>query len=216
MKTHYNFIVCKKYHEKRTIPLYNTIGKYITSNNDSFSLIGHKSIDDIPILELCDSDGYLSAINKSLNGMIYHLNHKTEFDYFFMGDDDTYINFDNLQKFINVIKDRKNIEIFGCTGPICNDGRLHITGGSGWLCNRKTFNVLADHIQKRYITHYKFSDVSIALNVHDYNSINSEKIEFIEVPEFLNPWKPLIDISKIITFHMKDEYTHYDLYHRTN
>lgn len=212
MKTLFNYIVCEKYHNNRTVPLYNTAGKIIRNRGDIFCLSGSKQIDDIKILCVSDSDDYLSAIHKTLNSMIYHYDNKTQFDFFFMCDDDTYINFKNYDAFLEIIKNRNSNEIYGCTGSINGDGRIHATGGPGWVMNRKTFDLIVPHIKKCYITHEVHSDVSVALNVHDYNDKNQNKIQFIEVPEFLHPHKPMTDLNKIITFHIMDKFSYQMLY----
>lgn len=215
MKTHFNFLVCEKHHQKRTIPLYNTACQIIKDRNDSFSFIGSQLSSDqtLPILKLAKTDDYYSAIDKTLLGMIYHYEQQTEFDYFWVCDDDTYINFINYDLFLSKIHTRQNnLEIYGCTGPINGDGRTHVTGGPGILLNRKTFQTIVPHIKTHYITHIINSDVSLALNVHHYNTTHSERIAFIEVPEFLNPNLPLTNFNKLITYHIRDQYTYQQLY----
>jgi hypothetical protein len=209
-------MVCENYHQKRTLPLYNTACHIIKQREDSFSLIGSQISQNttLPILKLAETDDYYSAIDKTLLGMIHHYDNQTNFDYFFICDDDTYINFINYDLFLKKIESRqKQLEIYGCTGPINGDGRIHVTGGPGILLNRATFQTIVPYIKKYYIRHVINSDVSLALNIHHYNMTNNPPIEFVEVPEFLNPNKMLHDLKKIITYHIRDQYDYYQLYH---
>lgn len=99
--TIYNFQVCEKFHNTRTRALYNTICKKITEKGERFYLIsGFRQKDDMPLLKLTHNDDYMSAIDKTLQCFLYHFLHNTEFEYFFYGDDDTFINFRNLDNFI--------------------------------------------------------------------------------------------------------------------
>lgn len=211
MKTLFNFIVCEKYHKSRTVPLYNTIGKIIKNKGDILSLVGSKQLDDIPILKIHEKDEYEDAKHKTLKSIIYHYDNKTEFDYFFMGDDDTYINFENFNLFLEKIKHIESLQIYGCIGFINHSPVLHATGGPGWLLSKKTFDVIAPHIKFNYILHH-YGDAAVGLNVHDYNEKNTNQIKYVEVPEFFSPHNGIPDFNKIITFHMRNFKTHNELY----
>jgi len=208
MTTQFNFNVCNAYYSKRTLPLYEYYYSIIHDRNDKMCLFGsNQHIDShIPIIGICDTDDYLSAIDKTLNGILYHYENKTDFDFYFIGDDDTFINFNNYDKFLQLIKDSKTPCVYGSTGPTVYN-TLHVTGGPGILLNRYSFDLVAPIIKERYIKDSSFSDVSLALNIDEYNKFAKTKIEFIEVPEFLNPHKELTDINKIITYHIRDKFS---------
>jgi hypothetical protein len=213
MTTQFNFNVCNAYYSKRTLPLYEYYYSIIHDRNDKMCLFGsNQHIDShIPIIGICDTDDYLSAIDKTLNGILYHYENKTDFDFYFIGDDDTFINFNNYDKFLDLIKDEKRPRLYGSTGPT-DHNLIHITGGPGIIINRVAFDIIAPFIKQNKIKDRSFSDVSLALNIHECNKHINKKIEFIEVPEFLNPHKPLTDINKIISYHIRDRYTFDDLY----
>jgi hypothetical protein len=212
MITQFSFMACNAYHERRTIPLYEYYLKCLEGRKDSLTIFGcYNCKTDIPIIGICERDDYLSAIDKTLNGIIYHHDKKTDFDFYFIGDDDTFLNFKNYDKFLELIKDEKRPRLYGSTGPT-DHNLIHITGGPGILINRVAFDIIAPFIKQNKIKDRSFSDVSLALNIHECNKHIDEKIEFIEVPEFLNPHKPLVDINKIISYHIRDRYTFDDLY----
>jgi len=177
---------------------------------DDYYLIGtnvmeKRHCNEMPIIGVTERDDYLSAIDKTLNAMIYHYNKKTDFDYYFIGDDDTFVNLKNYDVIISELSEMSDILfIGGSTGVINNDGRIHVTGGPGIIMNKKTFDTITPFIQQHYITHNQYSDVSLALNIHAYNDVNVKPIRFIELPEFLNPHLRLVDINKIATYHVRD------------
>lgn len=211
------FSVCEKYHISRTIPLYNTVCSEAKRNQYEISLVGgfNNTKDDIPVLKLVDNDTYESAIDKNLKAILHHYNINTPFDFYMICDDDTFINFTNLNKLIEKLSQTK-LALYGSVGPICSDGRPHVTGGPGILMNRKTFNVLAETISKFYIKHQLYSDVTIALNAHKYNEScknGQDKVDFFNIEDFLHPHKPLINIKDIITYHISGRNSYYELQH---
>lgn len=216
MKVHLMFSVCEKFHTSRTIPLYETVCKEAEKYHHSFSLIGGFSnvSDDISILRLTDDDTYVSAIDKNLKGILHHYKANTPFDFYMICDDDTFINFNNLNKFIETVSLTK-LALYGCKGPICGDGRPHITGGPGILMNRKTFCTIAKTIEVSCQRHHLYSDVTIALNVHKHNEVckeKDEKIDFVNVEKFLHPHKSLVCINDVITYHISGRNSYYKLY----
>lgn len=216
-KAHLMFAVCEKYHNSRTIPLYNTVCEEAKKYNHDISLIGGftNTIDNIPVLKLVNDDTYESAIDKNLKAILHHYERNTQFDFYMICDDDTFINFTKLNDLLESI-DNNTLALYGCVGPICSDGRPHVTGGPGILMNRRTFNVIAETVSKYYIRHHIFSDVSVALNVHKYNDScdsTQEKIKFINIEQFLNPHKILTSMKKVITYHISGRNSYIDLQH---
>lgn len=199
IKTCFNFQICQLY-QHIAKSLYNTACKIIESRHENFNLLGSQYIDDVPVLKIHDEDDKKSAIHKTLKCFIYHLKNNTQFDYFFLGDDDTFIDFKNYDKFLKSL-DPNDLALHG---KIAIDGNVtHIYGGTGIVLNRKTFLHLATHIKKKYITHRRFSDISLALNVHDYNNDNQEQIKFINNDHFLGNSIHLPRTENIITCHVK-------------
>lgn len=213
----YNFQVCEKYHNTRTKALYNTICKEIQNRNEKFYLIsGFNQFDDIPVLKLSETDDYHSAIEKTLQCFLYHKNNNTDFDFIFFGDDDTFINLNNLENFTRTI-DKNKLAIYGSVHYMWfrqddNKNKLFCTGGPGFIMNKKTFDVVTNSIEKYKIRDMYHSDVSLAFNIHKYNSENNEKIEFINVPGFEQDHRFIFEnekiqkskYNKIITYHLRE------------
>ncbi len=196
-KTHYNFKVCQKYHEARTIPLYETMKVVTAKTGEQFTLVGgFDQIDGVPILRLSDTDNYLSAITKTINCFLYHLAQNTQFNIFFLGDDDAYINFEEYLRFADTI-DLNDLAVYGnvigkglinkkhfmVCASIFGEGFVEIAGGSGIMMNRRTFLAIARHMKEYGIRHCEHGDITIAMNIFDYNNKHGEKIEFRHVPQ---------------------------------
>jgi len=215
IKTVYNFQVCQAYHCTRTRALYNTICSMIKERNEDYYLIsGFESTDEIPLLQLSDVDDYHSAIDKTLQCFLYHEEKKTDFDFFFYGDDDTFINFKNLDSFLSTLSQDKlvvygNLQRMYRFDEIFED--IHLTGGPGILMNKKTFNVIAKTIREYYIKDKQFSDVSLALNIKKYNENGLDKIKLFHSKNFVQDhrWKhealPLLpeEYHEVTTYHLR-------------
>ena len=215
IRTLYNFQVCQAYHSTRTRALYNTICSIIKERNEDYYLIsGFESTDEIPLLQLTDVDDYYSAIDKTLQCFLYHEEKNTDFDFFFYGDDDTFIHFKNLDSFISTLPKDKlavygNLQRMFRFDDILED--IHLTGGSGVLMNKKTFKVVANAIRNYYIKDRMFSDVSLALNIKKYNENNLDKIEILVGKNFIQDHRwaheaaPLLPerFHEVTTYHLR-------------
>lgn len=215
IRTLYNFQVCQAYHNTRTRALYNSICSKIKERSEDYCLIsGFESTDEIPLLQLTDADDYHSAIDKTLQCFLYHEEKNTDFDYFFYGDDDTFINFKNLGSFISVLPQDElavygNLQRMFRFDEILED--IHLTGGPGILMNKKTFNVIAKTIREYYIKDKMFSDVSLALNIKKYNETELDKIKIIPGKNFVQDHRwaheasPLMPerFYEVTTYHLR-------------
>lgn len=215
----FSFLVCKQHHCDRTLPLYKHIYKFVETEypcSKCFLFGGFKQFDHIPVIIATEEDDYLSCITKLLNIFRYHSGDKWE--WFFIGDDDTFINFTNLEKLTKKLsKDR--LAIYGCVdwAPSINGLILHAHGGSGILFNRKTFNKLKRTLEDTNysIKHHEFSDVTLAMNVYDYNKKHSDdQISFIKIQEMPSPHIDInaLNPTKVVTIHTKDRVSLEDLY----
>jgi hypothetical protein len=208
------FSVCECYHNLRTVPLFKTVYKEAISRGHLVTFVGgfENHFDDIPIKKLADYDNYESAIEKNLNGIIYHSEQNIDFDFYMICDDDTFVNFDKLESLLERI-DKDKLALYGHVSTIngdgvqhrYGDGRLHITGGPGILMNRKTFDVLAKAVKEHYIKHYINSDVSVALNIFKYNETapENEQIEFCHIEDFHHHAFPLHSMADVATYHFR-------------
>lgn len=206
----FNFLVCKTLHYSRTKPLV----KYLDSNlkkkfqnSDYFLISGFDNFDEVKTVKLSNTDDYHSCIDKTLR--IFDLHKESNYDWYFIGDDDTFVNFNNLENLISALSLDK-LEVFGYIdwAPTKRGNILHAHGGSGVLMNKKTFMSLSKFIIENNfsIQHDTFSDVSLALNILIYNEQNSDNIQFVKIDEMLSPHINFnsVDLSKIITIHTKD------------
>ena len=214
IRTLYNFQVCQAYHSTRTRALYNTICSIINERNEDYFLISDfESTDEIPLLQLTDADDYLSAIDKTLQCFLYHEEKNTDFDFFFYGDDDTFINFKNLDSFISVLSQDElavygNLQRMFRFDEILED--IHLTGGPGILMNKKTFKVIAKTIRKYYIKDRIFSYVSLALSIKKYNENGLYKTKlftgknFVQDHRWVHEALPLLQegYHEVTTYHL--------------
>ena len=181
MKVHYNFLVCKDYHETRTRPLVEVVGQDIVHSGGEYTLVsGYDTFDDIEVTRLTKGDTYFSCIHKLLNCMIWHDDKDTQFDWFFIGDDDTFINVPELMNYIRKVS-QDRLEVHGRflvnyfeDATYLTDQDAHFFaayGGTGIWMNRKTFKAIVPTIRNfiRYVADSSFSDISLGLYVDLYN-----------------------------------------------
>ena len=212
----YNFMVCKDLHERRTIPLYNLIISDINNtSSDAFLIGGFEQFDNIPITKVCDTDDYLSCITKTYE--IFNIHDGKQYDWYFIGDDDTFINLQNLNNFISKLP-ADGLAVYGHIGGAAgfSSSFLHAHGGAGILMNRHTFYCLKNFIDKgNRISHHLHSDVSLAMCIDKYNNVSKNKITFIDVPEMHGPNVNIDDINlkSVITIHVKDRVEFKQLMH---
>jgi hypothetical protein len=215
----FNFMVCNKYHEKNTIPLVETVGKDILQSGNDYYLIGCKEAKDIPkMLKLSKNDDYYSLIEKTFEAIEYHYKNNTDFDWFLIAPDDTFINVERLNLLLERIPNipNKPSDLF----VVCNtrssngeeitkNGMASIKGGSGVIFNRKTFLVIRDFLYKHNyeLRWYWCQDYTLDLLIILYNSNNlydlKKQIHYLHIDQmpgdvnFLNNK----DIGEKITIH---------------
>ena len=217
-KVCFNFLVCKNYHTTRTKPLVqylkSTLEKFFKGSK-YFLIGGFDSVDDIEVIKLTDNDDYLSGIEKTLK--IFDLHKDTNYDWYFIGDDDTFINFANLKVLLEKLSPEK-LALYGCIdwAPTQRGTVLHAHGGAGILFNNKTFNTLKQTVFNTNfsIRHSQHGDVSLTLNALHYNDNNEDKIDFIKIQEMFSPHTDInsINIQKAVTVHTKDRVSFNELY----
>lgn len=208
-----NFLVCKTLHETRTKPLYEEICKPFLDKHGERSGVylfgGFDQFDDIPIIRVTEADDYLSCIEKVLKLLEYHsnLNH----DWYFIGDDDTFINLPKFESLLNTL-DGEKLAMYGYvvyTTRLEPPMILHAHGGAGTIFNKKTLKVLLEFIAaKGFDRHHRHGDVSLARTIKNYNdSCEKEKcIEFVNIKEMHGPYEKLtrIDVKNSVCIHVKD------------
>lgn len=210
----YNFLVCKAYHYTRTVPLYDCIVSKINSTNSKAYLIGgFDQFDNIEITKVCNVDDYLSCIIKTYK--VFEIHDGIAHDWYFIGDDDTFIDLVNLNKLIkNLSIDALQIHGFICGCREFPSSFKHAHGGSGILMNQKTFLILKEFIKRNTnIMHNLHSDISLALCVDKYNNTSTNKIEWNNIQGMYGPDIEIdkIDKNAAITIHTKDRESFYNL-----
>jgi hypothetical protein len=227
MKIQYNFLVCKDYHEARTRPLIDIVGQDILYNGDAYTLVsGYPTFDDIEVTQLTNGDTYFSCIHKLLNCMLWHDEQQTEFDWFFIGDDDTFINVPELTNFIKKLS-QERLEVHGRflvnyfeDATFLTDPEAHFFaayGGTGIWFNRNTFKAIVPTIREfiRYVADSSFSDITLGLYVDLYNRDKPvhKKIHFARragdrLFSATDDIKELLPIHKhMLCFHTKDRFS---------
>lgn len=214
MKICYNYMVCKANHNEFTIPLTETFGKDIIDSGDEYFLLGgfENDLDNIKIHKILDKDDYRNCKDKLLRSFEFHYDNDTKFDWFFIGDDDTYTNVKNLNTFIQSLETfhfKKDSLYVVCRAEKRNDFEGSIYGGSGILINRKTFLTICKWLIKTNycINSIGHGDHALCQNIIQYNSISEpeKRIKFLSAHNFMpcytdakhEPW------GYYTTYHLK-------------
>lgn len=197
-----NFLVCKTYEDRRTKPLISYLERQMPKEWDYFLIGGY---DGDGITRLSESDDYLSGIDKTMNIFTHH--DPSSYDWFFIGDDDTFVNMRLMQMFVSDFEP----PFHTITGHVdLADDRVlgrfyHAHGGSGILMDSKTFALMAKYAPNSR-RHEKHGDVSLALCAWYANMDHGERIEFFNHPLMRSPHTPIqiLDPKASMTIHMKD------------
>jgi hypothetical protein len=194
MRICYNFLVCEKHHSSRTIPLVETVCKDIINSGDEYFLLGgfENKIDSVKITKTSNSDDFKSCPQKLLKSFEYHYDNDTKFDWYFIGDDDTYVCVDKLNKLVYALENfhlKQNEPVVVCYLKKNGDYDAGIYGGGGILINRKTFLSLCKFLFKTNfrITSILHGDRALFNNIEQYNCQvePKDRIRFISINEML-------------------------------
>lgn len=197
-----NFLVCKAYEERRTKPLVSYLDRHIPKEWDYFLIGGY---DGDGITRLSERDDYLSGIDKTMNIFAHH--DPSAYDWFFIGDDDTFVNMQLMQGFLDQYESYEHT-IIGHI-DLADDKVLgkfhHAHGGSGILMDSGTFSMMAKYAPSSR-RHEKHGDVSLALCAWYAAVDHGEKITFFNHPLMRSPHIPIqiLDPRVCITIHTKD------------
>lgn len=218
----YNILVCKQNHSTKTLPYYNTICKdIIRDGNDFLFISGFDKFDDIPVLKLSNKDDYNSQIDKTLHPFCHIYNNKKDWDWVYIGDDDTFINTVNLNSIINQLDkeiSKEDLAVYGNIGAGWippgwgkinitekNNLVLHPHGGCGFFCNIKTAKAIGYQYLIRQTRHFYFGDISLGFVIEDHNNRNDNKIKLINIPEMGICTKKIqeCDLERTVSLHLK-------------
>jgi hypothetical protein len=171
---------------------------------------GFDAISDIPILKASQKDDYASCVEKVYQMFQFHKN--SNFDWYFIGDDDTYVNVPEFVKLVETLS-KDNLEVHGSKmgGKSKELGLFRVIyGGTGIYMNSRTFKTIGSFINKNDFNESKFSDVQLALAIAYYNRQNKEKIRFTNHKYHYRQSEydsENFDPQKLVTCHLKDKFT---------
>lgn len=205
MRVSFNFLVCRAYHQRRTVPLWQTTCAQITRDYplSSFALLsGFDPCDDVPLTRVCDTDDYQSCHDKTF--AVFDRCQAHDADWLVIADDDTWFNLANLHALLFCLPTDEPI-ILGNTSP---SPMLHAHGGSGILINSRAYAALAAILSRP--RHTMHSDLSLALCV----AACPAPIRWAHVEGMHGPDDPLSEIkpAEAISIHTKDRIPFRDLY----
>lgn len=197
----FNFLTCKKYHETKTIPYADIVGKDILETGNKYFFVGSKDAPDYPnLLKISTTDNYWSLTEKLFEVCKYHYEMGANFDWFFFGADDTFVNPKNMAAtahfFANYEPLKESLYVVGslrsrwCMQPI--DGEIIHKGGAGILINRKTFIAIVEFMYKtNFIINWAHcADFTLDMNIQIYNTHNlkdpSRQISYIDCHQFFD------------------------------
>lgn len=197
-------------------------GIFIESRQKDMKNTWLKDVDYIFASDVNDDDNvlvyknrdYYSNEHKQINAIKYLLTNKSRYDWYMFCDDDTYVNKNNLNKYLMNIN--SNIDSFGCILNKDSDppnpiwGRYgsnfqYYSGGAGFLIRKD----LLEKISKKDVESTGFADVSFGLLLKEYILNNNENMNHNNYI-FLNH-----DIKRIkssITYHYIVSKMVYDLH----
>lgn len=165
----YSFIICKRHHNRAKM-LRETFGRRVHPPNKMLLFSGY----DCPFPEavrVCQDDSYVGAIQKFISAVRY-LVEKTDFNWYLMGDDDTYVFQKNLRQFIDS-KDPDDLCVYA---HLIERGRYPFPwpqGGSGVLMPRCALEEVNRGL-KWSPRHHRHLDITLGMAVHWLRRKNSE------------------------------------------
>jgi hypothetical protein len=193
-------MVCKKYHTERTVPLVHTVGKEILESGDDYFLLGSTEMENFPrLLKLAQKDCYYSLVEKAIKSLEYHYLVNTPFEWYFIGDDDTFVNVSHINNLVNSLSNAithpTEYFVVGSTRhpsgiEQSEDGAVSIKGGAGILMNKATFLALRN-ISHSFNHNAKYwglqdSTIDLLINLHNSNMLYhpTKQIAYMHCNEF--------------------------------
>lgn len=143
------------------------------------------------VIKVCDNNDVEEkqvSVFKKIQELFYN-----DYEWFFFGDDDTFVNVNLLKKELNNLEtDRVHgSDIFGCWGD------LHYpSGGAGFLIHN---NLISNFFESK-VYNVNYSDVTFGLNMRDKNILIKNNKKFhSQNYKYYNI--DMADVYKYITFH---------------
>jgi hypothetical protein len=160
---------------------------------------------DNRFVKITDKDDYKSNTIKNIFGLRYMFEKCRNSDFYIFMDNDTYMNFDNLDLFL-LDKNSDDMSAYGLVINHWNSDRnlYYLSGGSGFILTHKTMCELYDRLEKNETdfkeNYHYYADVTMGVHMrnHAIKLLNSDLFHG-QPPEFYNLSE--IDIKKSISFH---------------
>lgn len=220
----FNFLVCKAYHESRTLPLVDYLDRNMTKHfpSSKYWLLGAENTD--LVTKVTETDDYISAIDKTLG--VFQLHDGEEYDWYFIGDDDTFINFQNMRRLVGML-DHNEKCVYGYACPADADDMgliVHAHGGSGILMSSSAFLAIKSFMDEAntmgiFRRHSKHGDVTIAMNIAVRNAmLPHDPIKTVNVQNMVSPHVPIdhVNVKNAVCIHTKDRVSFGELERRMN
>lgn len=207
MRVSFNFIVCRAYHQRRTVPLWQTTCAMIARDYPQWSVAllgGFDAFDEVPVIRVSESDDYQSCHDKTFAAL--DRQQASDADWFVIADDDTWFNLANLGALLPLLPSDFPV-ICGNVSQAHKLPILHAHGGSGILINSLALTALASiAVRPRHSLH---SDISLAMCA----AAAPVEIQWAQVDAMHGPDEPLSAIKPMesVSIHVKDRISFADL-----
>lgn len=207
MKVSWNFTVCNKYFEERTLPL---IDSFIIhgESSDHCRIYGSSThVDNIYLEKVCDEDGYYSHVDKMIAALrISYLQYDNS-DWYLFGDDDTIVHRAKLKEFCKTL-DSDKPTVFGCVIKHSSTNIEHAQGGSGFLMSRSTIDTIITKVIDQPIRKGLYFDLYLVdlINAYNANQNEEEIVRLENISGFYHSRYPFdfIPLNQSMTIHLKN------------
>ncbi len=160
-------------------------------------------------IKFSEFDGHPSCMDKRCNGLIWTIDNRRDFDYYFTCDQDTFVNIDALRRFC-ALQNKNKFAIYGKykdgheIGSYAADTTLaYCSGGHGILFNRSVFPMFRERL-KYYVdnqdkTNLSFDDVAIGLICRELDiGLNGRE-------SFIDQFHPIENINGITAHYISGD-----------
>jgi hypothetical protein len=169
----------------------NTWGKDV-------DLIFYSDFEDLEnnVYKVIDKQGYWDLEEKHINGIKFVGSNFKDYEWYFFGDDDTFVNTKKMNDFLNSCNEDVVYGLLINCYPK-NESLFYHSGGAGVLIHKKNLDIISQNIE---LKNTKFADVTLGMCLHE-NKINVDTdIRFkSEPPKFYKFNSD--EIKNYITFH---------------
>lgn len=164
-----------------------------------------KENDDSRFVKITSRDDYHSNAIKCVLGLRYMFEQEQNFDYYVFLDNDTYINFDNLEEYLSD-KDPYELKAYGSLLNHWSPDKslYYLSGGASFVVPNITMKLLYEKLEKDeslFVNNYNdFSDVTVGVHMRELGiELCDSDLFHSQPPEFYNHSEE--DIKESISYH---------------